>query len=79
MIGKTVEIDEAGDGRAGLKAILQNSYDVVLCDIKMPKIDGVEVLVLSLQDKVTIIILVSKNKATSLLNIYFLILTKLVR
>ena len=38
------KIDEAGDGRAGLKAILQNTYDVVLCDIKMPKIDGMELL-----------------------------------
>jgi DNA-binding NtrC family response regulator len=38
------KIDEAGDGRAGLKAALNNNYDVVLCDIKMPKIDGMELL-----------------------------------
>ena len=38
------KIDEAGDGRAGLKAALNNPYDVVLCDIKMPKLDGMELL-----------------------------------
>jgi len=37
-------IDEAKDGEEGLKMILENEYDVVLCDIKMPKMDGMEVL-----------------------------------
>jgi DNA-binding NtrC family response regulator len=38
------KIDEAGDGEEGLKKFKEKSYDVVLCDIKMPKIDGIEFL-----------------------------------
>ncbi len=37
-------IDEARDGDEGLELIRQNDYDVVLCDIKMPKMDGLEML-----------------------------------
>jgi two-component system, NtrC family, nitrogen regulation response regulator NtrX len=37
-------VDEARDGEEGLAMITKNDYDVVLCDIKMPKIDGMEVL-----------------------------------
>lgn len=37
-------VDEAQDGEEGLKKIETNTYDVVLCDIKMPKMDGMEVL-----------------------------------
>lgn len=37
-------IDEAADGEEALRKIKDNSYDCVLCDIKMPKIDGIEVL-----------------------------------
>ncbi|MEL1254198.1 sigma-54 dependent transcriptional regulator [Flavobacterium sp. DGU38] len=38
------QVDEAEDGVAGLEKIKNNDYDLVLCDIKMPKMDGVEVL-----------------------------------
>lgn len=38
------KIDEAGDGEEGLKKFREKNYDVVLCDIKMPKIDGIEFL-----------------------------------
>lgn len=38
------EVDEAKDGEEGLEMIKQNSYDVALCDIKMPKMDGLELL-----------------------------------
>src|SRR6478752_2293018 len=37
-------VDEAEDGEQGLEQLAKNKYDVVLCDIKMPKIDGMEVL-----------------------------------
>ena len=37
-------IEEASDGEEGLKKFKDKSYDVVLCDIKMPKIDGIEFL-----------------------------------
>ena len=38
------KVDEAEDGAIGLEKIKNNDYDLVLCDIKMPKMDGVEVL-----------------------------------
>ena len=38
------KVDEAADGEEGLKKFKEGSYDVVLCDIKMPKIDGLEFL-----------------------------------
>ena len=37
-------IEDAGDGDEGLKKFGQKNYDVVLCDIKMPKMDGIEFL-----------------------------------
>jgi len=38
------KLDEAADGEEGLKRFKDKSYDLVLCDIKMPKIDGIEFL-----------------------------------
>jgi two-component system nitrogen regulation response regulator NtrX len=38
------KIDEASDGEEGLKKFKDKTYDVVLCDIKMPKLDGIEFL-----------------------------------
>lgn len=38
------KIEEALDGEEGLKKFKEKTYDVVLCDIKMPKIDGMEFL-----------------------------------
>ena len=38
------KVEEAEDGQAGLEKIKNDDYDLVLCDIKMPKMDGVEVL-----------------------------------
>ncbi len=40
----TYEVDEAADGLEGVEKIKDQDYDLVLCDIKMPKMDGVEVL-----------------------------------
>jgi DNA-binding NtrC family response regulator len=37
-------VDEAEDGAAGLEKAKKGSFDVVLCDIKMPKVDGLEFL-----------------------------------
>lgn len=38
------QIEEAEDGLEGIEKLKDNDYDLVLCDIKMPKMDGVEVL-----------------------------------
>jgi len=38
------KIDEASDGEEGLKKFGEKNYDLVLCDIKMPKLDGIEFL-----------------------------------
>lgn len=40
----TYQVEEAEDGVIGFEKIKNNDYDLVLCDIKMPKMDGVEVL-----------------------------------
>jgi two-component system, NtrC family, nitrogen regulation response regulator NtrX len=37
-------VDQAEDGPAGLDMLIKDKYDVVLCDVKMPKMDGLEVL-----------------------------------
>jgi DNA-binding NtrC family response regulator len=38
------KIDDAENGEEGLKKLKEKNYDVVLCDIKMPKMDGMEFL-----------------------------------
>ena len=37
-------IHEASDGKMGLDLLKNESFDLVLCDIKMPKVDGIELL-----------------------------------
>lgn len=41
---KNHEVDDAADGVEGLKKLEQGMFDLCLCDIKMPKMDGMEVL-----------------------------------
>jgi two-component system, NtrC family, nitrogen regulation response regulator NtrX len=41
------KIDEASDGEEGFRKFKEKNYDVVLCDIKMPKLDGIEFLELA--------------------------------
>jgi two-component system, NtrC family, nitrogen regulation response regulator NtrX len=41
---KDHEVEEAADGEEGLKKLEQGIFDLCLCDIKMPKMDGMEVL-----------------------------------
>jgi two-component system nitrogen regulation response regulator NtrX len=42
------QVDEATEGMEGIALLQKEKYDVILCDIKMPKMDGIEVL-----DKIT--------------------------
>lgn len=44
-------VDEAADGEEGIKKIKDNNYDCILCDIKMPKKDGIEVLQAAKEEK----------------------------
>lgn len=37
-------VEEAEDGQMALSMALKNNYDIILCDIKMPKLDGIELL-----------------------------------
>ncbi|MBW3128716.1 sigma-54-dependent transcriptional regulator [Hymenobacter profundi] len=41
---ESYKVDQAEDGPTGLDMLIKDKYDVVLCDIKMPKMDGIEVL-----------------------------------
>lgn len=41
---ETYQVEEAEDGLIGMEKIKNEDYDLVFCDIKMPKMDGVEVL-----------------------------------
>ncbi len=41
---ESFEVEEAEDGLVGFQMLEKKDYDLVLCDIKMPKMDGVEVL-----------------------------------
>jgi DNA-binding NtrC family response regulator len=38
------QVQEAEDGKTGLELALKESFDVIFCDIKMPRMDGMEVL-----------------------------------
>jgi two-component system, NtrC family, nitrogen regulation response regulator NtrX len=40
----TYHVEEAEDGLIGIEKIKNDDFDLILCDIKMPKMDGVEVL-----------------------------------
>ena len=52
-------VEEAADGEEGFAKFIAGVYDLVLCDIKMPKLDGVEFLqkVMSLPSEVPVIII----------------------
>ncbi len=47
------ELFEAEDGKQGINLILNEDYDLILCDIKMPKMDGLEVLEIARNKGVT--------------------------
>ncbi len=44
LVYEKYKVHEAQDGEEGLDMLQKEEYDVVLCDIKMPKVDGIEAL-----------------------------------
>ncbi len=40
LIAAGLDVDYAGDGEEALARMRQNVYDVVVCDLKMPRVDG---------------------------------------
>ncbi|MBY0424249.1 MAG: sigma-54 dependent transcriptional regulator [Cytophagales bacterium] len=44
------KVEEAKDGEEAFEMMLANPYDVILCDIKMPKLDGLELLTKAKQE-----------------------------
>ena len=53
------KVDQAENGEVALEKIKETTYDVILCDIKMPGIDGMEVLEKALQITDSPIIMIS--------------------
>ena len=53
------KVDIAEDGEMALEQVKNNAYDLVLCDIKMPKIDGMEFLAKSLEVSDASIVMIS--------------------
>mgnify|MGYP001169636625 FL=1 len=51
---KAYKVEEAADGKEGLALLGKHNFDLVLCDIKMPKMDGIEVLQLANARKIGI-------------------------
>jgi len=35
-------VDRAGDGEEGLSRLAEQSYELIVCDLKMPRIDGMQ-------------------------------------
>jgi two-component system nitrogen regulation response regulator NtrX len=50
---KEHDVQEAADGQEGFKKLEQGGFDLCLCDIKMPKMDGLEVLEKSKETGIT--------------------------
>jgi DNA-binding NtrC family response regulator len=62
-----LEVDEAKDGIEGLSLLQTNPYDVAFCDIKMPKMDGMEVLKRAkAEDIATTFIMISAHGSTEM-------------
>lgn len=51
---ESYDVHEAENGKEGLEKIKNNSYDLVFCDIKMPEMDGIEVLEAVQKEKIDV-------------------------
>jgi DNA-binding NtrC family response regulator len=64
------DVDTAPDGMEGLKMFEENEYEVVLCDVKMPTIDGMEVLdkMLSLKPYIPVVMITGHGNVETAVN-----------
>jgi len=53
------QVDEAEDGESALELLQQQSYNVILCDIKMPRMDGIELLERIIEKHDTPVVMIS--------------------
>ncbi|MDD4213894.1 MAG: sigma-54 dependent transcriptional regulator [Bacteroidales bacterium] len=53
------QVDDAADGTEGIQKIEKEKYDVILCDIKMPKMDGIQVLKVIMEKTDTPVVMIS--------------------
>lgn len=58
------QVDEAEDGLQGLELALKNNYDVLLSDIKMPKLDGTELLLKLVEQQISTSIIMMSGHGT---------------
>lgn len=59
-----IEVDDAEDGAIGLEKLQTGQYDFAFCDIKMPKLDGIEVLDKAIQSGIDIPIVMISGHGT---------------
>jgi DNA-binding NtrC family response regulator len=59
LTNEKYEVDQAENGEIAIEKISENTYDAILCDIKMPGMDGMEVLDYTLKKTDTPIIMIS--------------------
>ena len=64
LINEGYKVDEAIDGLEGYNLIKAKKYDCVLCDIKMPKLDGMEMLDKLLKGKIEVPIIMISGHGT---------------
>ncbi len=58
------QVEEAEDGQSGLTMALKNNYDIVLSDIKMPKLDGTELLQKLIESQVSSAVIIMSGHGT---------------
>jgi two-component system, NtrC family, nitrogen regulation response regulator NtrX len=58
------QVEEAEEGQMGLNMLLKNNYDVALCDIKMPKLDGIELLTKLMESEVETSVIMMSGHGT---------------
>ncbi len=58
------QVGQAGDGEAGLSYLKKNQVDLVLCDIKMPKMDGIQLLDLANSEGIATIFIMITAQGT---------------